>query len=54
MFITVTQCTTTSKGSACIKFPGIPENNMHVVNKLRQNVGLQTWIWRHVVTSQTA
>ena len=24
------------------------------VNKLRQNVGLQTWIWRHIVTSQRA
>ena len=23
-------------------------------NKLRQNVGLQAWIWRHIVTSQTA
>jgi len=24
------------------------------VNKLRQNVGLQTWIWRHIVTSQNS
>jgi len=24
------------------------------VNKLRQNVGLETWKWRHIVTSQTA
>jgi len=24
----------------------------YCVNKLRQNVGLQTWIWRHIVTSQ--
>ena len=24
------------------------------VNKIRQNVGLQTWIWRYIVTSQTA
>ena len=23
------------------------------VNKLRQNIDLQTWIWRHIVTSQT-
>jgi len=26
----------------------------YYVNKLRQNVGLETWIWRHIVTSQTA
>jgi len=24
------------------------------VNRLRQNVGLETWIWRQIVTSQTA
>jgi len=24
------------------------------VKKGRQNSGLQTWIWRHIVTSQTA
>jgi len=24
------------------------------VKKIRQNVGLQTWIWRYIVTSQTA
>ena len=24
------------------------------VNKLRQNVGSETWIWRQIVTSQTA
>jgi len=26
----------------------------YYVNKLRQNVGMETWIWRHIVTSQTA
>ena len=26
----------------------------YYVNKLRQNVGLETWIWRQIVTSQTA
>jgi len=31
------------------------EKNMHYyVNKLRQNVGLETWKWRQVVTSQAA
>ena len=25
----------------------------HYVNKLRQNVGLETWTWRQIVTSQT-
>ena len=25
----------------------------YYVNKLRQNVGLETWIWRQIVTSQT-
>jgi len=29
--------------------------NMHYyVNKLRQNVDLETWKWRQIVTSQTA
>jgi len=32
---------------------GVPEY-ASCVNKLRQNVGLQTWRWRHIVTSQTA
>ena len=27
---------------------------MHIVNKLRQNVGLETWISRQIVLSQTA
>ena len=26
----------------------------YYVNKLRQNVGLETWTWRQIVTSQTA
>jgi len=26
----------------------------YYVNKLRQNVGLETWKWRQIVTSQTA
>ena len=26
----------------------------YYVNKLRQNVGLETWLWRQIVTSQTA
>ena len=30
------------------------ENSAHYVNKLRQNVGLETWVWRQIVTSQTA
>jgi len=29
------------------------EENAYYVNKLRQNVGLETWIWRQIVTSQT-
>jgi len=30
------------------------EEYAYCVNKLRQNVGLKTWIWRQIVTSQTA
>ena len=30
------------------------EEYAYCVNKLRQNVGLETWIWRQIVTSQTA
>ena len=30
------------------------EEYAYYVNKLRQNVGLETWIWRQTVTSQTA
>jgi len=31
------------------------QKNMHIiVNKLRQNGGLETWKWRQIVTSQTA
>ena len=30
------------------------EKYAYYVNKLRQNVGLETWIWRQIVTSQTA
>jgi len=30
------------------------EEYAYYVNKLRQNVGLETWIWRQIVTSQTA
>ena len=26
----------------------------YCVKKLRQNFGLETWIWRQIVTSQTA
>ena len=29
------------------------EENAYYVNKLRQNVGLETWIWGQIVTSQT-
>ena len=32
---------------------GIPES-ARCVNKLGQNVGLQMWIWRHIMTSHTA
>jgi len=31
---------------------GVPEYAC-CVNKLRQNVGLRTWIWYHIMTSQT-
>jgi len=34
------------------RFSGVPEY-VCCVDKLRQNIGLQTWIWRHIVTSQT-
>ena len=30
------------------------EEYAYYVNKLRQNVGLETWKWRQIVTSQTA
>ena len=30
------------------------EENAYYVNKLGQNVGLETWAWRQIVTSQTA
>ena len=30
------------------------EKCAYYVNKLRQKVGLETWIWRQIVTSQTA
>ena len=30
------------------------EEYAYYVNKLRQNFGLATWIWRQIVTSQTA
>ena len=30
------------------------EDYTHSVNKLPQNVGLETWIWRQIVTSQRA
>jgi len=30
------------------------EEYAYHVNKLRQNLGLETWIWRQIVTSQTA
>jgi len=30
------------------------EEYANYVNKLRQNVGLKTWLWRKIVTSQTA
>ena len=29
------------------------EKYAYYVNKLRQNVGLETWKWRQIVTSQT-
>jgi len=29
------------------------DENAYYVNKLRQNVSLETWIWRQIVTSQT-
>ena len=35
------------------RFSGAPEYAC-CVNKLRQNVGLQTSKWRHILTSQTA
>jgi len=31
---------------------GRVEEYAYYVNKLRQNVGLETWIWRQIVTSQ--
>jgi len=30
------------------------EDYAYHVNKLRQNVSLETWLWRQIVTSQTA
>jgi len=30
------------------------EEYAYYVNRLRQNIGLKTWIWRRIVTSQTA
>jgi len=30
------------------------EEYTYYVNKLRQKVGLETWVWRQIVTSQTA
>jgi len=30
------------------------EEYTYCVNKLHQNVGLETWIWRQIVTSKTA
>jgi len=30
------------------------EKYAYYVNKRRQNVGLKTWKWRQIVTSQTA
>ena len=30
------------------------ENYAYYVNKCRQNVGLETWLWRQIVMSQTA
>jgi len=30
------------------------EKYAYYVNKLRRNVGLETWLWRQIVTSQTA
>ena len=30
------------------------EKCAYYVSKLRQNVGLETWLWRQIVTSQTA
>jgi len=30
------------------------ENSAYYLKKLCQNVGLETWIWRQIVTSQTA
>ena len=30
------------------------EEYAYYVNKLRQNAGLETWIWRQIVTSQKA
>ena len=37
------------------KIRGVDEEKYaYYVNKLRQNVGLKTWKWRQIVTSQTA
>ena len=30
------------------------EEYAYYVNKLRQNVGLEIWLWRQIVTSQAA
>jgi len=30
------------------------EKYAYYVNNLRQHVGLETWLWRQIVTSQTA
>ena len=30
------------------------EEYAYYVNKLRQNIGMEKWIWRQIVTSQTA
>jgi len=30
------------------------EEYAYYVNTLRQNVGMETWIWRQIVTSQTS
>jgi len=40
-----------ARGLLPYRCSGVPEY-ARCVNKLRKNVGLQTWIWRHIMTSQ--
>jgi len=48
-------CVNPSPSSMTHKLRGVRvDEYAYYVNKLRQNVGMETWIWRQIVTSQTA